>query len=175
MFNRGRKVFLKEKSAKVIYESLDWRAIPKPASRIEVRSTKFQDVLLAFLIIFFGGMSLLLILNSRGQPRNLLIAFFCLAILFVVCYLVFKAKKNAVRFFDASGIGRGDSRQFSWSDFRGVLVRTGNTRYGQKSICRVELAFANGEEAWVMPQRIKNFEEVYAFVNTLPRAVLKEL
>jgi hypothetical protein len=39
---------------------------------------------------------------------------------------------------------------------------------------RTELVFSNGGEAWIIPQKIKNQMEVFAFVDKLPHAVLKE-
>ncbi len=173
LFVRASQMSKKAKTDKLNYEPIDRQMIPVLKNRIKVRATVFQDVLLGFLILFFGGTSLLFLLNAVKQPRNLIIALLNLSILFVICRLIYKAKKNAVRYFEPSGIGRGDLRHVPWQDFRGVIVRTGISRFGQKYVWRIELVFADGVKAWIIPQRIKNFDEVNAFVNKLPQAVLK--
>lgn len=145
-----------------------------PNKRIEVRYKRIPDAALGVLTVFFGGISLLLLLSSGARPLQSLVAFFCLSVLFVVWFLALRAKRKAVRSFDESGIARGDGRRFSWNEFQGVVRREGRGRYGRKYIWRVELVFTSGQKAWLIPQRIKNFEEVFSFVDALPKAALKD-
>ncbi len=77
-----------------------------------------------------------------------------------------------MRVFDENGIERGDGRRFSWDEFRGVVIRTGNTSYGLRGVWRTEFAFAGGEEAWIIPNRVKNYDEISGYISRLPRAVL---
>ena len=72
---------------------------------------------------------------------------------------------------DNSGVTRGDGRHFAWQDFCGVISQTAfNQRTQRRYLWRKELAFADGETAWIIPNRIKNYNEISAFLDTLPRA-----
>lgn len=146
-------------------------SLPAQAVTVKVQYKRLQDVLLIFLIFLFGSM-ILLLLGGSIRMTNLVIASLCLSVLFVICYLAFRAKRKAVKMFDALGITRGDNQRFSWNEFQGVIRRTAiNPRNGQKYLWRIELKFG-GEESWIIPQRIKNFGEVLSFVDTLPAADL---
>lgn len=159
----------------------DWRGVPKPAARIEVRYTNFQNVLLIGLCAFFGLMATLIFYQTLTSPfstsRDVVIkgAFcFCLFILvFIFIFLAVRAKRRAVKSFDETGITRGDGRHFPWSEFRGVMTQTARSRFGQTYVWRKELKFSNGETAWLIPQRIKNSNEVFAYVATLPAVLDK--
>jgi hypothetical protein len=164
-----------QSNAKSKYKNIDGRTIKLPSQSIKVQYKRLQDVLLAFLFVLFGGISLLLLFGSKFRMANLLIAFFCLSILFVISFLALRAKRKAARAFDASGITRGDGRHFSWQEFQGVVRRTARNRLGREYIWRFELVFADGEKAWIIPQRIKNFQEVFAFIESLPAAIIKEV
>lgn len=173
-FVRAAKIYIQDERNKPQYEPIDPQTIPKPAKRVEVRAHLVPAVALAFLIVFFGGTSLIALSASSIGLTNLVVTAFSLSIIFVNSALFFRARRKSARAFDASGIERGDGRQFSWAEFRGTIIRTGNTRYGLKGVWRTELAFAGGEEAWLIANRIKNYDDVYALVNKLPRAVLKD-
>lgn len=147
--------------------------IQLPGNRIDVKFGRIQDAALFFLIIFFGGLSALLIFSGSGRSINLIIALLLVSILFVVCFLVVRAKRKAVRFFDKDGIKRGDGRHLSWNDFQGIVKRISTNRYGGKGLWRVELKFVGGEEAWIIPQRVKNYAEISGFIDKLPAANLE--
>ncbi len=164
---------LKARKRKPQYEIIDWRIIPMPTRRIEVQQKRIYDVLFAFIVIFFGGMMLLLLLTNGIRNVSVILSVLILVFLSVFCFLMLRAKRRTVRLFDASGIKRGDGRQFSWSEFGGVVTRIDINYARQKYVWRIELAFANGESAWIIPNRIKNAEEVFNYVAALPRAVLK--
>jgi hypothetical protein len=165
------------------FEPIDWRATPIPSERVEVRQKRFYDVLFAFFIIFFGGLALLnFILTVRSQfsttsdivVKGVLFSGFCLLLLAFMSFLIIRAKRKAVRLFDVSGVTRGDGRHFPWNEFQGVVTRIDiNLRTWQKYVWRIELAFAGGEKAWIIPNRIKNAGEVFTYVAALPRTVLK--
>jgi len=161
---RGRKI-------KNYYENIDWNIIPMPSSRIEVRQKRLYDVLFAFVVIFFGGM--ILLMNNKITNSSVILSVSILAFLSVFCFLMIRAKRQTVRRFDASGITRGDGRQFAWNDFCGVVPRIDINYAREKYAWRVELAFAGGEAAWIIPHRIKNAEEVFKYISRLPHAVLK--
>lgn len=164
---------LKARKIKPHYENIDWRVIPMPTSRIEVRQKLIYDVLFAFVVIFFGGIFLLVLLTNGIRNVSVILSVSILAFLAVFCFLMFRAKRQRVRLFDASGITRGDGRQFSWNEFCGVVTRIDINHARQKYVWRIELAFANHEAAWLIPNRIENAEEVFNYVVALPRAYLK--
>lgn len=94
------------------------------------------------------------------------------AIILVVWSLLFRARRTAARLFDDVGVTRGDKRRFDWNDFRGVTSRIDiNLRSRRKYLWRVELVFADGETAWIIPNRVKNYDEVFEYLATLPRAI----
>lgn len=161
---------LKARKIKPQYELIDRRTIPMPTSRIEVRQKRIYDVLFAFVVIFFGGMILLMLLTNGIRNVSVILTVSILAVLSFFCFLMLRAKRRTVRLFDASGITRGDGRQFSWNEFQGVVTRIDINFVRGKYVWRVELAFANGEAAWIIPHRIKNAEEVFNYVAALPRA-----
>ena len=174
LFVRAIKIVYQNKINKPQYKTIDRQMISKLTSHVEVKYSRVSDVALLCLVFFFGGVILFALFGSSIKLVNLIAVFFSLSILFVICFLVFRSKRKAVRLFDAGGVERGDGQRFSWQDFRGTITRTGNTRYALKVVWRVELVFADGEEAWIISQCIKNHQEVFDFVNCLPTAVLKE-
>ncbi len=184
----GAALFLFGKSwrarkRKNFYEILDPRLIPMPPAPIKVIYKKLYDVLFALILVFFGGMLLLILYQNFTSRfikpadaiiRSLIFAVPIILVLAVICYLMFRAKRSAVKFFDAAGIKRGDGRHFAWNEFCGVVLQTAfNQRTQRNYVWRAELAFAGGESAWLIPNRIKNYDEVFDYIARLPRAALK--
>ena len=173
---------LKSRGVKPHYAPLDWRTVSIPKQRVEVKFTGYQNILLSGLILFLGGLSLLAFIQTlRSQfssMREIIIkggfTLSVFVVLFILWFLATRAKRRAVRAFDRDGITRGDGKHFAWNEFRGVVTQTTRNRYGKNYIWREELAFDDGEEAWIIPQRVENYAEVSAYVETLPRAVFTE-
>lgn len=150
-------------------------------NRLEVLPTRFQDFLLVGLLIFwlplnsFAFYSAITDQYSSAKGRIIKGAVFLLAfgLMFLITFLIIRAKRKSVKFFDANGITRCDGKHFAWSDFQGVATKTARKRFGGFYVWRRELLFKNGETAWLIPQRIKNYAEVFAYVEKLPSAQLK--
>ena len=145
---------------------------------VEVSYGRMHGIAAIIFYIFFGGLTLLAILtNLKGGIRLpiIIIGLFNSALLVVFYYLQTKGKRKSIKLIDASGITRGDGKHFLWSDFRGAIPRIGRNRYSGRYIWRTELVFANGGEVWMIPQRIKNYDEVFRFVDALPKAILKDI
>ena len=165
------------------FEPIDWRAIPLPTERVEVRQKRFYHVLFAFLIIFFGGLTLLNFTQTMFSKfsttsdiivKGILFNGFCLLIILAISILIIRAKRKAVRLFDASGITLGYGRHFPWSEFQGVITQIDvNQRTRNRYVWRIELACADGEAAWIIPNRVKNIDDVMNFINSLPGTRLK--
>lgn len=173
---------LKSRGKKNFYEEIGARFIPPPNLRIEVAYTIFQSVLLGGLIAFFSVMSALIFYQTlRSQfstEREIIVkaalSLFLFAIVLLIVFLQIRARRNSVKTIDSTGVTRGDGRHFSWNQFCGVITQTALNRFMKRYVWREELAFSGGETVWIIPQRIKNYAEVSAFISRLPRAVLKK-
>ena len=173
---------LKSRGEKPDYAPLDRRTVSFPIRQIEVRYKKYYALIYAFIAVFFGGMALLISYQSlTGQfeqangkiIKGVLFPAVLFVIPLVVGVLIIRAKRRAVISFDNSGITRGDGKHFAWNEFRGVVTQTARNRYRQKYIWREELIFDDDEQAWIIPNRVKNYDEVANYISQLPRAVLK--
>lgn len=174
---------LKARGDKTEYEPLAQNAFAVPQNRIEVKYKTTYSVLFVLIAAFFTAMALLVsyqTLNSRFESPNGKIIkgiVFPFCLLFVpafVGYLQIRAKRQAVKLIDSTGILRGDGRLFSWNEFRGTITQVNfNRRTLRKYVWRVELVFAGNQTAWLIPNRVKNYEEVFNYVDYLPPAVPK--
>lgn len=171
----------RSRNRKNFYEKVDLRSVPN--SPIEIESKNVYSVLLWLILIFFSGMFLLTTYQSFTNPfittknaiiRTVLIGVPLFFFLSVFLFLMLRARKNVVKMIDSSGVTRGDGRHFAWQNFCGVVSQVAfNQRTQQRYLWRIELNFENGETAWIIPNRVKNFEEVLEFVRLLPNANLK--
>lgn len=165
---------VKARKNKPHYAGIDWRMIPLPTRRVEVQYKRIYDILNALIILFFVGMMMLSFKGNGLRLTSAILLFLITSVLLAFGCLQIRAKRRAARLFDDSGITRGDGRQFSWNEFQGVVTRIDvNLTTRRNYVWRVEIALANGEKAWIIPNRIKNEEEVFSFVAALPRAILK--
>lgn len=182
LFVRAFKIGKRLKAAKLQYQPIDLRSIPPLKNPIGVKYTKYQTRLLIGLSGFFGLMTLINLkqlftsqFTTTGDIiyKGVVLSGLILSLIGTLIFLTIRAKRQAARLFDSSGITRGDRRRFAWSEFRGAVVKTAVSRFSLKYVYRVELVFADGESVWLIPQRVKNYAEVFAFADTLPRAVFK--
>lgn len=181
LFRSALKARSKKQSPQ--FETIDWRSTPMPAQRVEVRYKRIYDVLFAFIIIFFGGLTLLnftqTLLSKFSTTSDILVKGilfngFCLLIIFAISILMIRAKRKAVLLFDVSGITRSDGRHFAWNEFQGVITQIDvNQLSRNRYVWRIELACADGERAWIIPNRVKNIGEVMNFISSLPGKRLK--
>lgn len=173
----------KARNRKNFYEKVDPRTISLPTAPIKVLYKNSYGVLFWVIVLFFGGIFLLTTYQSFTNPfitfenaiiRTSLFGVPVVLFLSIFLFVMFRAKRNAVKMIDNSGVTRGDGRHFSWNDFCGVISQIAYNRTTQRRyLWREELAFENGETAWIIPNRIKNYNEISAYLDTLPRAVLK--
>jgi hypothetical protein len=181
LLNRSIKTYRRTRNLE--YEEIDWRTIEKPTHRIEVLSTRYQTWLGVGLVAFFGLSTVLNLAQVFGNKyettssvvyKTVIYLGLVLPLISFFIFTIIISKRKIIKSFDASGITRGDGQHFLWSDFLGVIPRIGNYRYGGKANWRTELVFTEQRVAWIIPQRLKNYAEVYGFVNALPHAVLKD-
>lgn len=177
------KKALSARNQKNFYEKVDFRNIPMPNAPLKVENKNIYRILSWLILIFFGGMFLLITYQSFTNPfistENAIIRTFMFGVplfffISVFVFLMLRAKRNVVKLIDNSGVTRGDGKHFAWQEFCGVVRQTGfNQRTQRHYLWRVELAFENGETAWIIPNRIKNYDEIFAYIEILPRAELK--
>lgn len=167
---------------KTIYAPLDSRTISPPGAPIEVRYRKLQGVLAIAIILFFVLAVLFIVYQNFTNPflntANAIIRSLIFAVpfgLFIVIFsfLQIRACRNALKIIDASGFTRGDGRHFPWTEFRGTISQKAINRFGNPYTWRTELAFADGETAWLIAPRVRNYEEVFGYVDGLPKATPK--
>lgn len=167
------------------YEKADPRAIPKLSAPLKIQYKNLYAVLFWTIVLFLAGIFSLTVYQSFTNPlfttENAIIRASLLGVPIILftstfLFLTFRARRNIVRSIDDAGVTRGDGRLFPWQDFCGVISQTAfNQRTQRRYLWRAELAFENGDAAWILPNRVKNYDEITAFLNALPRAVLKEV
>jgi hypothetical protein len=138
------------------------------ARPVKVHYSRLHRALFAFVMIFFMGISLVILAANGLTGVGVLIVALNIILLFVLYYVMRRARKREACIFDPAGVTRGDGRKFSWSEFKGVdYLMAIKPQSGREYLWRIELAF-NGGEAWIIPQRVNNLDEVNAVVNKLP-------
>jgi hypothetical protein len=138
------------------------------ANPVTVQYRLFQKILIAFVVIFFGGMSILmLVVNGFNAGVGLLLI---LNVLFLLTFVLImrRARQKAAFLFDQEGVIRGDNQKFNWNDMKSVdylmAIKKGGAR---EYLWRIELIFANGE-VWLIPLRVKNLAEIKDLVSSIP-------
>jgi len=134
-------------------------------NELDVRADRLTPTLVILLALFFVPMGLGL-LTSAGMAHAL-IGLACLALFGVVVWLVRRGHKRSVRRFSGEGLVRNDGQSFAWAELHRVVDRV-RVRNGRKYLWRTEIQFSNGESAWLIPSKIRNFGEVAALVGRLP-------
>ncbi|RYY67931.1 MAG: hypothetical protein EOO13_13660 [Chitinophagaceae bacterium] len=152
----------------------DAQNFKKPVQPLAVLYNRKANVAAIILYCIVGGLSLLLLISSGGRPASLIIVFLNLAILAIIIFYRMAAKRKSIVSFDANGITCADGRQLLWTNFKGKHIRLRRTQSGLQRIWRIEFIFSEGGEAWLIPLRLKNYEEVLSVVKVLPEAVVKK-
>ena len=145
----------------------DWASVVL-ARPVKVHYSRLHNALLVFLMIFFLGLSLVILAVNGFTGAAVLIVALNVILLFVLYYVMSRARRRAACLFDSSGVTRGDGRRLSWSEFKGVdYLMAVRPPSGEEDLWRIELAFTGGE-AWIIPQRVNNLDEINEVVNRLP-------
>jgi hypothetical protein len=84
-------------------------------------------------------------------------------------WVVRRGHRRSVKQFSSQGLLRYDGRTLPWTELNRVVTQV-RLKYGTgaKYLWRAEIHFRNGESAWLVPNKIKNREQVYAFARSLP-------
>ncbi|HEX6729198.1 MAG TPA: hypothetical protein VF074_04265 [Pyrinomonadaceae bacterium] len=138
------------------------------ANPVAVQYRLFQKILIAFILVFFGGLSILMIVANGFT--SVVVWLLVLNVLFLLTFVLImrRARQKAAFVFDQEGVIRGDNQKFSWNDMKSVdylmAIKKGGAR---EYLWRIELIFANGE-VWLIPLRVKNLAEIQDLVSSIP-------
>ena len=167
---------------KNIYEIVAWRTIPIPNAPIKIENKNPYGVLFWLIVLLFGGIFLLITYQNFSSRfisfesaaiRTFLFGISIIIFLTIFIFLMLRARKNVAHLIDNSGVTRGDGKHFAWHDFCGIIIQKHfNLRTQRRYVWRCELAFAGGETVWIIPNRIKNADQVLSYITKLPPAVL---
>ena len=135
---------------------------------VTVQYRLFQKILIAFIVVFFVGLSILMIVTNGFKSHVVLLVALIGLLLLVLLLFNRRAGRKVAYVFDPEGVTRGDNQKFSWNDIKSVdylmaLKRGGSREY----LWRIELIFTNGE-VWLIPLRVKNLEEIKNLVSAIP-------
>lgn len=138
------------------------------ARPVEVHFKKTYAVLFVLVIVFFIGISLIGIAVNGFTSTSVLILILNALFSSFFYYIQSRARKKLASVFDCSGVTCRANRRFNWSEFKSVDYRMAiKPRSGREYLWRIELVFNSGE-AWIIPRRVKNWNEIESFVATLP-------
>lgn len=150
------------------FESItEWAkvALAKP---VQVRYAKRFAVLFGVLMVFFVGMAVAIVAANGFTGAGVVVLPLIVVFAVFLYFILSRGLKRAVHTFDATGVTLGDKRRFDWSDFKSVDYRVALKPGGAEEwLWRVELAFAGGE-AWIIPQRVVNLDEINDLVLSIP-------
>jgi hypothetical protein len=141
-------------------------------NRLDVEMSRLQPAMAAVAGVIMVPLGLLCLGVGVAQGFSLMpmvIGLLMLAMFGFVLAVVRRGGSKSIRFLTEEGLERGDGRWLAWSDLERVVqqvrVRPGTN---SKAIWRTEIWFRNGESAWLIPLRVRNFPEVFQLIGTLP-------
>jgi len=141
-------------------------------NRLDVETSKLQPMAAVVAGVVMVPIALLSLASGvmRGfAPMPLVMGVLMLAMYGALVALVRWGGRKSIRYLTEEGMERGDGRWLPWTDLervvRKIRVKPGTNT---KAIWRTEIWFKNGESAWLLPLRARNFEEVNELVGTLP-------
>jgi hypothetical protein len=141
--------------------------------RLEIKTRNLQLILLVVLGLFMVPLGLLVLINELRSPwftpARLMVGLMPIIIFGAVAWLFRRAYIKSVKYFSDEGLVLNNGKSFAWTDLSQVVNQVRLNRVtNAMGIWRTELQFKNGESAWLLPTKISNFREVYAFVRSLP-------
>jgi hypothetical protein len=140
-------------------------------NRLDVETSRLQPmmaVLLGVIMVPLGVASL-----ASGLMRGLSIVPFAIGVMMLAMFgavvgLVRRGGGKSVRYFTDEGLERGDGRFLPWTDLERVVHQIRLSPAGRKALWRTEIWFKDGQSAWLLPLRVRNFPEVDQLVRSLP-------
>lgn len=140
-------------------------------NRLTVANSRLQPVMgaIAGVIMVPLGLASLVGGVTRGfAPMPIVLGVMLLGMFGVVVAIVRRGGARSVRYFSDEGLERGDGKRLAWSDLERVVNQVRRSPAGKRWLWRTEIRFRGGQSAWLLPLRVRNFDEVRDFVRTLP-------
>lgn len=138
------------------------------ARPVEVHFNNTYAVLVVGVIVFWIGLGLIGVATNGFKSDSVLMLILTALGSSFLYYIQSRARNKLATVFDYSGVTCRANRRFNWSEFKGVDYRMAiNPRSGREYLWRIELVFDSGE-AWIIPRRVKNWNEIDNCVATLP-------
>jgi hypothetical protein len=83
-------------------------------------------------------------------------------------WLYLRGHRKTVKHFTDIGLSRNDGRDFAWSGLSRVVDKMAIKPGSQdRLLWRTEIQFNDGSSAWLIPSKVSNFDEVYAYIGGL--------
>jgi len=145
-------------------------SVPLNAQRLDVRESKLTKILMILLGVFFVPIGIVFIFNGiqGGKVVPLGLGAALILTFVVIFFLMTRATSKGVKYFSESGIGLAGGGEIAYSELRSVVDTIAMRSATKKGLWRTELRFKDGSAAWLIPNKISNFDEVHAFVRGLP-------
>lgn len=143
---------------------------PLNGKRIDVKESKLTKILSIVLGLFFIPIGLVLFFNGiqGGKVVPLGLGLAMIIMFAVVIFLTTRGSRKGVRYFSGSGIGLANGDEIPYTDLHSVVDMLAMRSATRKGLWRTELRFKDGGIAWLIPNKISNFDEVHAFARSLP-------
>jgi hypothetical protein len=151
-------------------EEMDRWAGTALARPVTVHFKRLYALLYLNVMLFFVAVSALVVVVNGFTSVSVLMLILNGTLLLMVYYLQRRSRRRAVYCFDLVGVTRGDGRRLNWSDFKSVdYLMAVRTHSGKEFLWRIELSF-DGGEAWIIPQRVANMDEIDNLIASIPGA-----
>lgn len=136
---------------------------------VDVEQSKLPLVLAVIVGTMFSLLAFGLAADAltRGTFTPLAIAIVLILSYGALAWIVLRGNQHAVRSLSDDGLLRNDGELLDWADLDRVVDRIHQDEDG-KRLWRTEIHFRGGESAWIIPQKVKNYEELSGAVRTLP-------
>jgi len=140
-------------------------------TKLVIRPNRTVLICLTILAVIFVPLFLGPILQLKHGFRfdHVLWAALPVAMFAAVVWLVRRGHSRSVKIFTEEGLTRNDGCRFSWSELDCIIEQLHrHPRFARDALWRIEIHFKNGGCAWLIPNKIANYDAVSAYVASLP-------
>jgi hypothetical protein len=138
--------------------------------RIEIRNRKFETYMLLIFMLLMVPIFVSLVYNGI-QRGGIVSTGLALGIAFLVVFVIaiyIRARRRSVKALSTSGVLLADGSMVPPNNLIRVVDKMVMLSPTRRGIWRTELQFTGGRTAWLIPNKISNFDEVHAYVRSLP-------
>ena len=99
-----------------------------------------------------------------GDPLPLGLGALLLGFFVILLLAILRGRSRSVKWITSSGIEFADGTEAPWTALLRVVDRISYDEYGRRVHVRTDLEFTGGRTAWLVPNKMSNFDDVYAIV-----------